>query len=206
MKKRENNMRQKQPYSTPSLMPRSLSSLVNRTGNTTAASGRAVETSGKLGDQPPLVSVEGFEGQGSDLVQALCLLGWSPQAGTEPAVTTFVVSSYSGDLPCIAIVDLRSSRDSSLHQTLIRVERDSHASGTFTLLLTDSCEDFTAGSGSRRRTRWHFAGRITPGGLAVLVKSLVEIWAALIDTPSKAGSTSETAISKAPASASMERD
>lgn len=206
MKKRDKNIRQKQPYSTPSLVPRSLNSLLNRTGNSTASSGGAVETSGKFGDQPPLVSVEGFEGQGSDLVQALCSLGWSPQACTEPAVTTFAASSELGDLPRVAIVDLRSRRGSSPHQTLIRVERDSDASGTFTLLLTDSSEDFTLGSSSPSRTRWHFAGRITPGGLVVLVKSLVEIWAALVDTPSKAGSTVETTFSKDPASASRERD
>ena len=77
--------RLKMPYSTPRLVPYSLSGLVACVRERSSENGWPVENRPSLpGTQPPPLIIEGFEGEVGDLVQSPVIdwmaLVWKPRA------------------------------------------------------------------------------------------------------------------------------
>jgi hypothetical protein len=123
------------------------------------------------------VIVEGFEGEVNELGPAFSSIGWPPDALSESA-------AYKKDDDwCILVVDLRV-HTSERHQTLTRIEAKSRLAGTAVFLLTERGDAMNVGGNSRRGNRWFFTGRISPDGLAVLMNSILQVWATWAESPS----------------------
>jgi len=170
----------KMPYSTPRLIPHSVSGLAARTGERSAEDGWPVENRPWwLGSPPPLI-VEGFEGEVGDLVQVLSSIGLRSDGSSKPAAKTreAIPENRVGPVEngiCILLVDMRR-RFSGSRRPLTRIEIGSDSSVILTLILTDSGEDFMAGGEISRTDLWHFRGSIVTDGLGVLIKSVFQIW------------------------------
>jgi hypothetical protein len=207
LKSRAENMRRlRMPYSTPRLIPYSLSGLAAYIGKKSADDGRPVENRlSSIGTQPPPLIIEGFEGGVGDLVQILSSIGWRSQISPEPVteIPEAIREKRWGAVEngiCILLVDMRR-RFSGSCQPLTRIGIDSDLSVTLVLILTDSGEDFMAGGEIRRTDRWYFRGPIGPNDLGVLIKSIFQIWAAPVETPAKP--SSRTRMSRSSASAAV---
>jgi hypothetical protein len=212
MENRAENMKRKRPYSTPSLVLQSLSGLATGIRKREAEDGRPIEIWLLWpGTQSPLMIVEGFEGDTANLFQVLSSIGWPLQSNAQLAgggMPEILREKSQGTVPaeiCLLLVDMRR-RCSEYHRRLIRIETKSNSSGTVTLILTDSGEDFIAGREILRTDRWHLSGLITPSGLGVLVKSVIQIWTAQMETPVKPSSTSKMNSPTASAIAYAERE
>jgi hypothetical protein len=212
MESRTENTKVKRPYSTPSLVLQSLSGLATGIRKREAEEGQPIEIWLLWpGTQSPLMIVEGFEGDTANLFQVLSSIGWPLQTSAQLAgggMPEVLREKSQGAVPaeiCVLLVDMRR-RSSEYHRRLIRIETKSNSSGTITLILTDSGEDFMAGKEIPQTDRWHLSGLITPSGFGVLVKSVIQIWTAQTETPVKPSSSSKISSPTASAIAYAERE
>jgi hypothetical protein len=207
----ENTRSQKLPYSTPRLIPYSLGELAALVGKSNVHEGRPVTPhSSGPGIQPPPMLIEGFEGDVEDLITGLSSIGRRSKISSESAARTSETMREKSDGPleggiCILLVDMRR-RFAGSRQPLTRMEVDSDANGTLTLILTDSGEDFVASGEIRRADRWQFRGPIVPEGLAALIKSVFQICATPREQQARPGSTLTMNSSSVSAVACAERE
>jgi hypothetical protein len=195
MENRAENMRQpKKPYSSPSLNPCSLSRFTAGAGQGNGKDAPPIENGLRgPGAPPPPLLIEGFEGEVGEVVQVLSSMGWRSQLNSEPLAEGLNARAEQGEWLVnggisILLVDIRRRSSLSL-RPLTRIEIGASPSALFTVILTDSGQDFTAGGGVRRSDRWHFHGAIAPDALGILIKSIFQFWTAPGETPAKASST-----------------
>ena len=211
MTSREENARsQKFLYSTPRLVPYSLVELAALVAKSNVHEGRPGKPLSGAGIQPPPMLIEGFEGDVEELIRVLSSIGRRSKIKSESAARTSETILRKSDGPledgiCILLVDMRR-RFSGSRQPLTRMEVDSDAIGTLTLILTDSGEDFKASGEIRRADRWQFRGPIVPEGLAALIKSVFQICAAPREQQTRPGSTLTMSSSSVSAVACAERE
>jgi hypothetical protein len=207
-------MLQKMPYSTPTLTPKPLGDLPKYFGKREReAGGERMRENGlpRAEFQPPIIVVEGFDGDVRTFVQRLSELGWPSEIGSEQNGAVMLEScpersrGRSQDGISIMLLDVRR-RGSKSSPSPGQVENKMVSTGILILVLTDSGEAALPDSSTCRNDRWFFRGPITPSGLAVLVRSVFQMRAAGMETLSESSPALEKSGSRVSALAFAERD